>query len=176
MAASMARRMLAIVRDRGRKERGDPMRVRCFREIENAILEQHEEIRARLGALARSADPATPPWQAHALPALLLRFAAVFDAHLAFEERELVPRIRAIDAWGAVREDAILLEHREQRLRLEQVCALVEDASSMQDGSCVLRAVSELVARLLEDIVHEEHALSELGMLEDFGHVDQMTG
>src|SRR4051812_17335019 len=96
-------------------------------DVEHSIRVQHAEIRARLRALTRDAERADLPWALDALRLLLRRFAVELDEHLAFEELELAPRIRELDAWGKAREAALLSEHRDQRRRVESVCALTEE-------------------------------------------------
>lgn len=150
------------------------MRPFRFVDVERRILQQHEEIRARIHGL-ENLERIGLPFAEGALSVLLLRFAAFFDAHLAFEERELAPRIRELDAWGGVREAALRCEHRAQRTRLEQVCALAE-GSGVDDVTRLFRAISDLAADLLEDMVEEERTLAELARIAEHGHVDQMTG
>jgi hypothetical protein len=145
-----------------------------FRTVDAEILEQHREIRARLRGLQMCAERVALPRYLRALRAALLRFAVCFDAHLAYEERELAPRVRGVDAWGPAREAALLAEHREQRRCLERVCALAEEPS-------VARAelgeeTIALVARLLEDMIREEETLLELARLEELALVERMTG
>jgi hypothetical protein len=151
------------------------MRPFCFLDIQRKILDQHEEIRARIRGLRRNAEHIDLPWAERALRVLLLRFAAHFDAHLAFEERELAPRIRELDAWGPAREAALRAEHREQRRRLEEVCSLAEEPSTAESVA-LFEAVSALVESVLQDMVAEEHTLAELARIDEQGHADQMTG
>ena len=151
------------------------MRVLSLGDLQQEIVGQHKEIRARIRGLTTNALRAELPWALRALRLLLLRFAARFDEHLGFEERELAPRIRALDAWGSVREAALLAEHREQRRRLERVCALADDpfAAGAPD---LAKAVLTLASALLEDMAHEERVLAELASIDENGHIDQMTG
>lgn len=149
------------------------MRPFPFSDVERKILEQHEEIRARIEGLRRGAE--RTDWARDALRVLLLRFAAHFDTHLAFEERELAPRIREIDAWGNVREAALRAEHREQRTRVEGVCAMAE-APVESDVACLFSAISGLADSLLEDMVAEERMLEEIARLDEYGDGEQMTG
>jgi len=97
-----------------------------------------------------------------------------FETHLAFEERELAPRIRDLDAWGTDREAALRAEHREQRQRIEEVCALSAEPLGADIWS-LYDAVSTLTRSLLEDMVAEERMLDELAQIDEYGH-DQMTG
>jgi hypothetical protein len=150
------------------------MRPSCFHDVQRRILEQHEEIRARIRGLSRSAEQVDSPWAHRALRMLLLRLAAEFDVHLAFEERELVPRIAGLDAWGTTREAAMRAEHREQRRRIEEVCGLADEPGGENMGLAL--AVAELGESLLADMLAEERALVELACIDEHGHIDQMTG
>jgi hypothetical protein len=151
------------------------MRPIYFVDVQREILEQHEEIRVWIHGLQRNAERIDIPCVQDAIRILLRRFAAHFDAHLAFEERELAPRIRALDAWGIEREAALRAEHRDQRRRLERVCALAEDASTVETMA-LFDEVSALADSLLEDMLVEERTISELARIDEHGHVDQMTG
>lgn len=150
------------------------MQPERFRTVDVEILEQHREIRARLRGLRMYAERVMLPWYLRGLRAALLRFAVCFDAHLAYEERELAPRIRAVDAWGPTREAALLAEHRAQRRSLEHVCALAEEPSVPREQLGEERIA--LVARLLDDMLHEEDALLDLARLEELSLVERMTG
>jgi Hemerythrin HHE cation binding domain len=145
-----------------------------FRNARRLVLEQHDEIRARLHGLAEMAGRVSLPSATHALRTSLLRLARRFDAHLAYEERELVPLVRALDAWGPEREAAILVEHREQRGRLERVCALAEDPEV--DPLDLVDEVWAFIGEIVEDMISEEGMLAELAELAEHGHLDQMTG
>jgi hypothetical protein len=151
------------------------MRPTYFIDVQREILEQHEEIRARIHGLQRNAERIDIPWAQGALRILLLRFATNFDAHLAFEERELAPRIRMLDAWGIEREAALRAEHRDQRRRLERVCALADEASTVETMA-LFDEVSALADSLLDDMLVEERTIAELVRIDEHGHVDQMTG
>lgn len=144
------------------------------RDVHATILRQHAEIRARFRALdACSAPAASPLAKAYARTSLRW-LAARFDAHLAFEEQALGPWLRELDAWGPVREAAMLTEHVEQRARLERACVSVEAEAA--DGIDVEHEISWLVVTFLEDMAREERELEELARLADGGLVDQMTG
>lgn len=145
-----------------------------FDELRRIILEEHEELRARIRGLERNAERVDLPWAQRAIQLLLPRFAARFEAHLAFEERELAPRLRDLDASGPVREAAMRGEHREQRRRVEEVCALAEEPDI--EATLLFEAVSELADSLLADIRAEEHTLAQLAQLDEQGHVDQLAG
>ena len=143
-----------------------------FSDVHATVLRQHAEIRARLRGLDAAASPASPVSRAF-LRISLLRLATLFDSHLAFEEAELAPRIRELDAWGPVRESAMRAEHIEQRTRLQRVCAMAEEDSV--DDVWFASEASWLVVSLLEDMAHEELELSALEEIDEYG-AGQMTG
>lgn len=149
------------------------MRPFYFADVQRRVLEQHVQIRARVHGLQRSAESIDVPGQQRAMRALLFRFAALFDAHLAYEERELGPRIREVDAWGAAREAALRAEHRDQRRRIEQVCALADDPA---DAPALFEEVAALADELLADMAVEERMMASLALIDEQGHIDQMTG
>jgi hypothetical protein len=138
-------------------------------DVERRILRDHGQIRARLRGLKKSADEADVPWVSHVLRILLLRFTTLFEAHLALEERELGPHLRALGARGNVREEAFLFEHRKQRRQLEELRALAESPPSAET-ICLVDAVADLVESLLDDMRDEERWIAELAQLDEQGH------
>jgi hypothetical protein len=121
-----------------------------------------------------SATPASSPLTAVSLRLSLFRLAVLLESHLRYEELELAPRIRDLDAWGAVREAAMFTEHAEQRTRLEHVCFLAESEAT---GDAELsHEVSWLVVNLLDDMAREERELSEFERLGTDAPLEQMTG
>jgi hypothetical protein len=150
------------------------MSAESFHTVRRTILEHHAEIRARLRGLTGYANR-TDQWAQQALSILLPRFASHFEAHLAFEERELAPRIRDLDAWGRVREEALLSEHRDQRRRVERACALVEVPGALE-GDALSDAVYALADGLLEEMTNEEAMLTDLLLIDEYGHGEQISG
>ena len=144
-----------------------------FVDVSAVVLGQHAEIRAHLRRLDVLGGPMPPEAVAVHLRIGVLRLASLFESHLAFEERELAPWIRDVDAWGPCREEAMLAEHVEQRRRLREICVMAEASSA--DALDFAHEVSRLLVSILEDMAREERELSLLGWLYDYG-AEQMTG
>jgi len=144
-----------------------------FGDVSARVLGHHAEIRARLRDLDVLGGPEPSQVAAVHLRVALLRLASLFEAHLVFEEVELAPWIRDVDAWGPCREAAMLAEHDEQRHRLQLVCAMAEAPDT--DDLGFAHEVSSLLVSVLEDMAREERQLSLLGWLYDYG-AEQMTG
>lgn len=142
-------------------------------EVHAQILRQHVEIRARMRGIERLAKTHAKADAERHLRVSLSHFAAVFDDHLAFEERELTPLMRTVDAWGPERVEALFDEHREQRARVERTVALAEDSST--NGHELEGEIHWLIESLLADMVHEEEALRSLEDV-DSSSSPQMTG
>lgn len=138
------------------------------------VLRQHEELRARLRGLDRMASGALCATGRAQLHVGLVRFASAFDAHLAFEEEQLVEAMRDLDPWSGVRDVALREEHTEQRARLERLCAMAEEEDSVTTSE-LSGEVHWLVDILLVDIVEEESRLTVLLQIEAQGY-EQMTG
>jgi hypothetical protein len=148
-----------------------------FRDVHASVLRQHAELRARLRGLDGAGAPDSSPLSEAYQRISLLRLAVLFEEHLQFEETELAPRIREIDAWGPEREAALLAEHVEQRTRLQRACIAAEDPDA--GGLELAHSISLLVVNMLEDMAREEHELAGLVELDsDCGpcSTDQMTG
>lgn len=135
------------------------------------ILRQHVEIRARLRGIEHLAKAAGKSTVRHHLQVSLAHFASVFESHLAFEERELLPLVQDLDAWGPVRVNAILAEHAEQRKRVERIVAFSESPDIERHE--LQGEVSWLAQSLIADMDGEE---TELGRLEQLDSTPQMTG
>ena len=141
-------------------------------EIRAQILRQHVEIRARLRGIERLAKACHAAEARRHLHTSLTHFAAVFDEHLGFEERTLEPIVRAVDAWGTVRADAMLAEHAEQRQRVERAAAFAEDGEITHHE--LEGELHWLAQSLLSDMTAEETALAALETLDVAS--TQMTG
>jgi hypothetical protein len=144
-----------------------------FGDVSARVLAQHAEIRTYLRELDALDGSLSSPLAAAHLRVSLLRLALLFESHLVFEELELAPWIRDVDAWGPCREAAMLDEHDHQRVRLRTICAMAEAAAI--DELELSQEVSNLLVSLLEDMAREERQLSLLGWLYDYG-AEQMTG
>ena len=154
--------------------RNESSELSAFERVHGAILRQHTEIRARMRGIDRLAVAAGRHDSLGHLRIALGHFAALFEQHLAFEERELGPLLRAMDSWGPVRENDMIEEHRGQRQRVEALFVLPEDdtAATMSE----LRGeVHWLMKTLTEDMDHEDADLRTLERSEREG-VAQMTG
>jgi hypothetical protein len=81
-----------------------------------------------------------------------------FDDHLAMEERDVLPLLRAADAWGELRANSMLAEHAEQRRAMLE---LVEDTESdREDTDAIVRRAVALVASFRADMELEEKKLA----------------
>ena len=142
-------------------------------EIRAQILRQHVEIRARLRGIERLAQACHDADARRHLLVSLGHFASVFEEHLCFEERELAPLIRGVDAWGAERAAAIDGEHLEQRRRITTAVAFAEDGDVRRHE--LEGEVHWLAETLLADMAEEEATLLALEEIEAFA-TPQQTG
>lgn len=153
----------------------DTSTTSCFADVRATVLRQHAELRALLRDLDSTGwPPASARIEEVQLRVALYRLAALFEAHLAFEDLELAPRIRDVDPWGPTREALMRAEHAEQRELLREIRAAAE-ADPPSSGIQLAGDASRLVVTLLEDLRKEEHDLAELEHIEVYGD-DQMTG
>jgi len=153
--------------------RNESTELSAFERVHGVILRQHTEIRARMRGIDRLSTAAGKHDSLNHLRITLGHFASMFEQHLAFEERELAPLLRAVDSWGPVRENDLIEEHREQRQRVEALCALADSTATKM--SEVRGEVHWLMKTLTEDMEREEAELEALGRLEVEGAA-QMTG
>src|SRR5262245_19480456 len=97
------------------------------------ILENHGALRAKLETLQRLAIEAdggssTAAERAGELTRVL--FEELAD-HLDIEEQLLVPMLREIDAWGALRADELVRHHETQWAELKALRARADGCSSV---------------------------------------------
>ena len=131
----------------------DPAQVRAV------ILEEHRKIRAMLvrlesDAMTLLACSVPRPSARRALRRKALALCDALTAHIAFENRVLVPVVEVIDAWGPVRAQTILEEHEAQlKLLGAYVDMLMIDSDTNQDTSLT---VWQLVRNIGLDMREEE--------------------
>lgn len=157
------------------------MSSRTIVEVQKTVLFQHAELRAGLQRLGMLADLLNAEHSTERpLRDSLLQFAALFCAHLDFEERELAPRVRELDAWGPVREASLRAEHAAQRTRLHFVCTMADPSVAPEAAgpwkTHFVREVLRLMNDLTVDMREEENWLAHLTEIEEFGDTEQMTG
>jgi hypothetical protein len=88
------------------------------------------------------------------------------------EERDFVPILQGLDAWGCVRVERLQEEHRQQRTVM---LALIGECEG--NAKPVLELSDDvrwLASSLRKDMDHEEASLAALS--EDGSVVDQLTG
>ena len=142
----------------------DPAQVRAV------ILQEHRKIRARLArlesnAMALLACSVPRPAARRALRKQALALCDELTAHIAFENRVLVPVVEVIDAWGPVRAQALLEEHQAQLQLLHAYTdMLMVDSEKNQDTSLT---VWQLVRSIGQDMREEESQVLSLEFLCD---------
>jgi hypothetical protein len=96
-----------------------------------------------------------------------------FRAHLAYEERYLLPVLAEIDVWGPLRASKLLEEHACQRAELE---TLAEGIEGGWDPQHLAVATRSLVTELLLDMEEEEAGCLSAELLrDDVVNIDQAS-
>jgi hemerythrin-like domain-containing protein len=136
-------------------------------EVRERILADHEALRRRLAALeeqarrvAAGAVDASPLLRAEG-EALL----ALLGEHLSWEDRYLVPALRAAGTRGVEQVRALSEEHAEQRQILADALASLRDGR--RPTLLVARNLLDLAALLREDMDREEQARLDPRLLRD---------
>jgi hypothetical protein len=142
--------------------------------VRATILAQHVVLRERLnGALRVTTSALEGEPEGVSLSAIVRDLRDRFRAHLAFEERWLVPLLRDADGWGPERVSALLEEHARQRAELD---TLIEGIEAGWDAQRLALATRSLVSDLLIDMEHEERScVSEELVRDDVVNIDQAT-
>lgn len=157
--------------------RQDPEPLPPLSQVRTQILAQHAGLRRRLAQLDELAA-AVLAGQTDLLMELrrqTVDLELALLAHLAFEEKHLLPRLAGIDAWGGVRAEAMCTDHARQRQVLSEAG---DNATSAAHGPEALgKMVRALVADLLVDMEREEKDLLSPDLLrDDVVVIDQADG
>jgi hypothetical protein len=104
---------------------------------------------------------------------VILRLVKELREHLAMEDRVLVPALREVDGWGAVRADRVATDHAQQREQLAALRQLAREGPPQAAGAAALA----LIADLIIDMDGEERDLLSPDLLRDDPvAIDQSSG
>lgn len=137
------------------------------RQIRKRILADHGFLKELLDELDRKAFRVLKGQEdeASALRDLGLSFHSRFAEHLAFEDRYLVPSLRAAGLAGIEHSERLTDEHREQRELLSYILSGLEDRN--RPARVVAEQLRSLVELILDDMAHEEMAIVKGAILGD---------
>jgi hypothetical protein len=122
-------------------------------EVKSRVRAEHATLRA---LLARVAEAAAEGRSESELRDAIWDLDVAFADHLAMEEADLVPLVRALDPLGPARVAAMLEEHREQRAALT---ALVRRSETGKTSRGLAEGALYLVDAVLRDMELEEAQL-----------------
>jgi hypothetical protein len=126
--------------------------------VRDDIRGQHADLRMRLDELAEEAGL----WRSgeagsdDRLRALGRDLCARFNAHLEFEEEELVPVLAALDSWGPERVRELQSAHARQRRKLANLSTRL---AFEPDPDELERALADLADDMSTDMESEEEGL-----------------
>jgi len=126
--------------------------------VRDDILGQHADLRMRLDELAEEVGlrRAGDAGSEERLRALGRDLCARFNAHLEFEDEELVPVLAVLDSWGPERIRELHVAHARQRRKLESLWTRLD---CEPDPDEVERALADLAADITTDMESEEEGL-----------------
>jgi hypothetical protein len=144
--------------------------------VRDRILEQHgglrELLHQSLDATTRAFQPGGPG--PDELSRLIHDLRSRFWAHLAFEERTLLPVLASLDPWGPERVADLRDEHARQRAELD---TLAEGITAGLDGDRLAVTLRSLATDLLIDMEEEERGCLDIPILRDemvvVGRIDE---
>jgi WS/DGAT/MGAT family acyltransferase len=146
-------------------------------ELREAILAQHAVLSELLDAV-ETAAARVQGGDGSVLELLRERARELHDRmseHLEFEDRCLVPTVRAVEAWGPERARQIDEEHVDQRELLAFVLGRLEDRGS--PVQLLAEQLRSFVGAVRDDMHYEEEAvLSDELLRDDVVAVDAVTG
>ena len=140
------------------------------------ILAQHVQIRELLDRSHKTATAALmgEPLAPDAVPSAIGDIRTTMDAHLAFEEKVLLPLLRDDLPVGPERADRLLEEHRRQR---QMLAALHGEALADPKLPSLAARLEILTQWLVEDMEEEERCLLIPDVVrDDIVVVDQSCG
>jgi hypothetical protein len=120
------------------------------------VLTEHGRLRVQLAYIAELL-PATEngdPRDLDRLVAATTELVSMFRAHLDLEDRELLPLLGTIDAWGPVRQADLASEHERQRAELDLLADRLRGGGG--SGADLVHAVAVFTEALLADMEEEE--------------------
>lgn len=134
--------------------------------VRERVLEQHETLR---DLLKQALDVTTRVFglkgpERDELARLIHDVRSRFRAHLAFEERTLVPVLAHVDLWGPERVRALEDEHARQRAELDTLIEGIEEDWDIERLAMTLRS---LATDLLVDMEEEEQGCLNAALLRD---------
>lgn len=141
-------------------------------EVLTRIKYEHAELRERLSRLETHLAALTEG-ESNA-SALVLEHARGLSARLAehvdLEDALLAPTLRATDAWGEQRADALIGHHVEQRREIDALLEKLAELGPRDDAWTVVAlvcTVRDFAADLERDMAHEERELLDADLLRD---------
>lgn len=135
--------------------------------VRDRILADHDVLRRMIAAVDQVAGLIEDGEGelADSLRVLLVALFRKLKAHMHYEDEELAPILRDVDAFGDVRAEAFAREHEDQR---EQMAELLQAAT---DNNAAPRRTAararEITARVLSDMDHEEQTFLDPDILRD---------
>lgn len=127
--------------------------------VRQIILNEHNQLREKLSAIETSINTKGFP----NLATLVQEMISFLLKHMENEEKILLPSLKDIDAWGAVRVDRLNKDHKEQRQEIQNLLDLLKREKIAQS----IPAVQKFVSQLLLDIVQEEQDFLSSDLLKD---------
>lgn len=133
--------------------------------VRERVLEEHVALRGMLATMTSLAEGVLDMDNAldEELPLHARELYRALVRHLDLEDLILAPALRSADAWGEVRADALVAEHRRQREQFRVAFADREGGGSVKLAAGLLR----IVPAILEDMAHEEKELLTEALLGD---------
>jgi uncharacterized damage-inducible protein DinB len=140
-------------------------------QIRLRLLQQHDEIRAEMEALARAHSSSA---DLHELRNRTLHLAKTIRSHNRHEEVLLHVLLHEIDAWGPLHVGTM---HEHHTAEHEQLLGALLDAATAIEAAAFEEIVFPAIDRVLDHMAREEKSfLNELILRDDVVVIDQSSG
>jgi iron-sulfur cluster repair protein YtfE (RIC family) len=146
-------------------------------EIRERVVREHRDLRARVervDGLSRAALAGTAG-SMEDLRSEARGLIRTLDAHMRWEDEELLPALASADEWGPERLRRMQSDHREQRELLRYASGVLDDETRAPE--LIARTTLDLVRLLQDDMEDEEEVMLDADVLrDDVIGVDVETG
>jgi hemerythrin-like domain-containing protein len=123
--------------------------------VRERILSEHKELRTRIQVLQRElkthkdSSASGSSWRKSCE-----EFLNLLEQHMTLEDRVLEPVLRHVDAWGEIRSQRFLKDHKSQRKTIADVRVWLNEKAIPENQR--LQRFSRFLEAVLQDITDEE--------------------
>jgi len=134
--------------------------------VRKRIHTEHDELRGKLDEVEAVATRLAEG-DGGAVESAIVASQALYDKlpdHIDLEDAILAPALREADAWGDIRDDKVVSQHKDQR---QELMALGNEVPVDVKPGLFAERLQAFILDVREDMAHEEEALLNESILRD---------